>query len=65
MAKSYVSIDSITVSAAVEWKTKGDDVLSSLRNDTPKIDSTYIDSIFGEDKMVSVRERGFALRVAT
>jgi len=65
MAKSFVSIDSITVSAAVEWKTKGDDLLRTLRNNIPKIDSAYIDSIFGEGKMVSVRESGFALRVAT
>ena len=36
---------------AVEWKTNGDVVLSSLRKkDTPGIDSTYIDGTFGVGK---------------
>ena len=47
-AKSYVSIDNITVSAYVTWKTNGDKILIAMRNvGIPKTDSTYINKRFG------------------
>ena len=50
-AKSYISFDCITVLSEVEWNTNGDELMNILRSEqTPTIDSTYINTIFGDGK---------------
>ena len=58
-ARSYVSIDSISLLSTVTWKTDGAELLSLLRgNETPSIDANYINEIFGEG-MNGIRERAW------
>ena len=58
-AKSYISIDNVTVVSSVEWCSDGNEVLIALRDqDFPNIDSTYIDDVFGIGKN-GVRERAW------
>ena len=50
-AKSYVPADNIPVLTEVVWTTNKDEVLAVLRNDdTPKVDSAYLNNILGEGK---------------
>ena len=49
-ARLYVSCDSISLLSSVEWETDGNRMLSLLRGtETPKINATYINEIFGEE----------------
>ena len=58
-ARSYVSIDSISLLSTVTWKTSGAELLSLLRgSETPSIDANYINEIFGEG-MNGIRERAW------
>ena len=47
----YVTIETRKVLSTVEWNSNPDDVFMALRDDNmPKIDSDYINQIFGEGK---------------
>ena len=57
-ANSYVSVDCITVLKEVLWVTDGNTIVDTVRKTFPKIDTEYIDSIFGLGKN-GIRERAW------
>eukprot|EP00984_Skeletonema_dohrnii_P024318 scaffold13436_cov73-Skeletonema_dohrnii-CCMP3373.AAC.3 len=58
-SNSYISIDGIKVLAPVEWSTNGDEAVRAVRDEkTPRINSAYIGSTFGEGKN-GIRDRSW------
>ena len=54
-----ISIDGIKVLSPVEWSTTGDEAVRTVRHEqTPRIDSTYIESVFGIGKN-GIRDRAW------
>ena len=56
-ANSYVSVDSINILSSVDWIVDKEAILRAVRGlNTPRIDSAYINKIFGPGKN-GIRER--------
>ena len=57
-ANSYVSVDSINIVTSVDWIVDKEAVLRAVRGlNTLRIDSAYIDMIFGPGKNGIQREQ--------